>query len=433
MIPFITKYIKDCRAISGKRRLMENFLSLSVLRAVNYILPLVTIPYLVRVLGPEKFGLIAFAQAIVSYFAILTDYGFNLSATRNISICREDKKKVAEIFNAVIFIKLVLMLLSFSILAALVFAISKFRNDRTIYLFAFGAVLGNVLFPAWFFQGMEKMKYITFLNFLAKLVFTVSIFIFIRRKADYIYVPLINSLGFVTAGILSLWIIFKNFRVNLILPTTGSIKHQLEDGWHIFISSIAINLYTTSNTVILGIFTNNTTVGFYSAGDKIVRVLVGLFEPLSQTVYPYISKLASESTENALIFVRKIAKGVGVLGLLISFALFVFAPQVSNTILGKDFENSIVVVRILSFLPFLIGLSNVFAVQGLYGFGHYKIVSKYVTICGVIYLPVVITLTYVFNYIGTAISTLIIELVITLLSIYYFAIKFKAEIKPAHV
>ena len=406
--------ISKLRAISDdKRRLLNNFFSLSVLHGANYLLPLITLPYLVRVLGAERFGLVAFAQAFIQYFVVLTDYGFNLSATREISIHRDNKQKVSEIFCSVLLIKSVLMIVSFVILSAIVFGFDKFRADWGIYYLTFGMVIGQVLFPVWFFQGMERMKYIAFLNITSKLLFTILIFIMIRKASDYIYVPLVNSLGFVTAGILSLWIIFKNFRVNLILPTTGSIKHQLEDGWHIFISSIAINLCTTSNTVILGIFTNNTIVGFYSAGDKIIRALVGLFEPLSQTVYPYISKLVSESTENALIFVRKIAKGVGGLGLLISLALFVFAPQVSNTILGKDFENSIVVVRILSFLPFLIGLSNIFGMQTMLTFGLKKTFTKILVSGSIINVILAVILVIPLKHVGVSIAVLAMEIYMT--------------------
>jgi len=198
----------------ARKRLTENFLSLSILRALNYLLPLITLPYLVRVLGPEKFGLIAFAQAFIGYFIILTDYGFNLSATREISIHRDEKEKVSKIFNSVMAVKFLLGMLSFIILALILTFIPKFGNDWLVYIFAFGMVLGNILFPVWFFQGMEKMKYITILNIVAKGIFTVCIFIFIRKMADYIYVPLINSMGFLAAGGLSLGTVFKNFGIN---------------------------------------------------------------------------------------------------------------------------------------------------------------------------------------------------------------------------
>lgn len=296
IIEKIKGHLKD----KDKRVLLENMLSLASLRVANYVLPLVVLPYLVRVLGVEKFGLIAFAFAFVQYFVILTEYGFNFSATREISVNRGNKHKIQEIFSSVMLVKLALMVISFFILVALVTTIPKFKNDHLVYFYAFGMVLGKIFFPVWFFQGMEKMRYITFLNVLSKLIFTVCIFLFIRTEQDYIYVPIMNSLGFILAGIAGLIVVRKDFGIRFTIPGFESITHQVKEGWHISISKIAISFYTTLNIFILGLFTNNIVVGYYAAGEKIIRVITELFNPVFEAFYPYISKIAFQSREQAI-------------------------------------------------------------------------------------------------------------------------------------
>jgi PST family polysaccharide transporter len=399
--------------MGSRKRLISNYLSLSSIQVVNYILPLITVPYLVRVLGPEKYGLIAFAQAFIGYFVLLTDYGFNLSATREISINRDNKERVSAIFSSVLLIKAVFMLINFLVLCLFVFSINKFRTEWLLYLLTFGIILGGVLFPGWLFQGMERMRHIAVLNILAKTIFTISIFVFVRSRSDYIYIPLINSCGYVVVGIISLWLIIKKFGVKIRIPSFIDIKRQLKEGWHIFISTIAISFYTISNTFILGLFTNNTIVGYYSAGEKIVKAVVGLIGPLSQTIYPYISKMASESKENALAFIRKLVRLVGIPTFFISLTLLIFAPELSNIILGRQFNESIIVIRILSFFPFIIGLSNIFGIQVMLNFGLKQIFSRILMSASLINILSALILVTPLQHIGISISVLITEIFVT--------------------
>jgi PST family polysaccharide transporter len=415
----IKEYKEKLFKSDARKRLIENFLSLSVLQIANYILPLITLPYLVRVLGPEKFGLIAFSQAFIGYFIILTDYGFNLSATRDISINREDKEKVSEIFSSVMIIKLALMIISLILMSIIIFSFEKFKQDWIVYYLTFGMVVGQVLFPTWFFQGIEKMKYITFLNILAKVIFTVAIFVFVEKTSDYLYVPILNSLGFIIAGILGLWIVFRDFEVNFKFVGLEELKRQLREGWYIFISTVAISLYTISNTFILGLFTNNTIVGYYAAAEKIVKAVQGLLGPVSQTIYPYISKLMNESVELGIKFIRKASVIIGGISFGLSLILFIFAELVINILLGPKYHESVIVLKILAFLPFIIALSNIFGIQTMLTLNYKKEFSNILILASIINIILALIMVPILKHIGISLSVLLSEIFVTISMMYF--------------
>ncbi|MHA1832047.1 MAG: oligosaccharide flippase family protein, partial [Candidatus Helarchaeota archaeon] len=235
--------------------------------------------------------------------------------------------------------------------------------------------------------------------------------------ADYLYVPLINSMGFLVAGGLSLKIISKDFGIKFILPSFEAIKHQLKEGWYIFISTVSISLYTTSNTFILGLFTNNTIVGYYAAAEKIVKAIQGLLSPVSQTVYPHISKLASESKEKALNFIRKLLKIVSGISFIISLSIFIFANLIVNVILGPQYHQSIIILRILAFLPFIIFLTNMFGAQLLLPFNIKKLFTLSIIIPSFLHIALLLPVAYLHKEIGVAILVLFTETTILLFRI----------------
>ena len=195
------------------QRLFSNFLSLSILQWVNYVLPLVTFPYLIRVLGVEMFGLLALATALISYFNVVVDYGFNLTAVHDIATYSNSRKKVEEIFCTVITIKLILIAVSFLTLLLIVFTFEVFSNNWEVYLLTFGIVVGQAISPIWFFQGMEKMKYIAYINVFTKVIFTVCIFLFVKHEGDYHLVPTFVSFGYIVAGLLSMVVVRIKFNI----------------------------------------------------------------------------------------------------------------------------------------------------------------------------------------------------------------------------
>jgi len=409
--------IKRLTNTEGKRRLLSNFMSLSVLQGANYVLPLITLPYLVRVLGPEKYGLIAFAQAFIQYFNILTDYGFNLSATREISIHRDNAQKVSEIFSSVMIIKFCLLVLSFVIMSILVFSFWKFRQDWLIYYLTFGMVVGQVLFPVWFFQGMERMKYITFLNITAKLIFTFAIFVFIRQASDYIYVPLLNLFGYLVAGALALRIVFRGFKVGFKVPSYSSLIHQLKEGWYIFISQVAISGYNSSRLFAVGLFTDNTITGYYAIAEKLMNVVITFpLASLLQSLYPRLSKIYSENKERAIRLMNKFQSITTIAYLSGLPVLYFLAPWVIKIISDEPYPETILSFRLLLLAVFFIS-ANAFRVHFLLISGKDDVYLKIHTIMGIGGLILVFLMTYFFSFVGTCVSIIIIELIVLILTI----------------
>lgn len=415
------KYIKEnFFETEEKKTLVSNIFSLVILQGANYLLPLLTVPYLVRVLGPEYFGLLAFSTATIMYFMLITDYGFNLSATQQVSINRDNIAKINEIFSSVMMIKISLMMVSFVLMSILVFSFEKFSQHWQVYFVTFGVVVGQVLFPIWLFQGMERMKYITYLNIGAKLFFTGCIFIFVKEKSDYLLVPLLTALGFIVAGIWSLYIVKKEFSVNFKLQSWERIRFQLINGWHVFFSSLAISMYTISTTFILGVFAGNATVGYFAAADKIVQAVKGLYLPVSQAIYPLIGKKINEDKAAGLVFINKVIGAVSFGMFFTSLLLFLLAEPIVNILLGGQYYQSILLLKIMAFLPLIISLGNIFGIQAMLNLGYKKEFTLFVLVAALVGILTALVLTPLYEAIGVSIAVVIVELLITVMLGLFF-------------
>ncbi len=393
------------------KRVIENFLSLAAFQGVTCILPLFTLPYLVRVLGPGKYGLVAFAQAFVFYFVTVIDYGFVHSAPRKVAVSRDHKEELAEVFNSIMFIKIVLMLACFTVFILMVIIFSKFRTNWELYLITFLMVPGNVFFPTWFFQGMEKMKHISVLNTFARVIYLVTIFIFVREQSDYLYVPLLNSLGTIIVGAISLWMIVRNFGIVISLPRKAAVYTELREGWHVFLGLFAGTVYTSSNVFILGLFCSNVIVGYYRAADAIVKAFIAMLSPVSQAMYPYISRLAVTSEKKAVNIFNKALAGMGGFTIILGVMIFVLAPYIVRILLGPKYPGSVAVLRILSLLPFLVCSSGLAASLGLLAFNMNKAYSRVVIFAGIVNLVLAFILTPVYKHIGMAVALVVSEMV----------------------
>lgn len=222
------------KIVNFKSILFKNFLSLSSIQMLNYLIPLATFPYILRILHADKFGLIVFSQAFIQFFVLFTDYGFNLSATQSISVNRDDAKKVSRIFSSVMSIKVFLMFVTFLVLLAIIFTFDKFSSEKVLYLITFSAVLGSVLFPVWLYQGLEQMRAIPFIQFIPRLISGVLLFVFVKKSGDYIAVALLYSASAIVTGIAGIIYGAVKFRIHFGYPaslTSGSSSRR--DGTHL--------------------------------------------------------------------------------------------------------------------------------------------------------------------------------------------------------
>lgn len=405
--------------MSTKKRLVTNFLSLASVQGLNFILPLVTLPYLLQTVGPSKFGLISFAQAFIQYFILFTDYGFNLVATRDISLARDNKQRLSTIFSTVMLIRTLLLLVSFILLVLLVLLVPKFHGDSLIYFITFGMVIGNVLFPIWFFQGIEQMKTISILNVISKGIFTVGIFIFVKDPSEYLLVPIFNTLGSIAIGIIAIYIIMTRYHIRFIKPSIPDIKNQLKEGWHIFVSNVVTSLYTTSNIFILGFFASNTIVGYYSSAEKVVKAVSSVISPLVQTIYPYLSKALQESRERALWILNKmfiiITVGMGLLSLIVGF----FAEPLVIIGLGEQYTETIPLLQILAPMPLVLGWANIFGILTMINFDYKKELSRIYIAASLFSVVLMFLLIPSFREYGTAWIAILTETFATLLMIVF--------------
>ncbi|ENV90490.1 flippase [Acinetobacter bereziniae] len=347
-----------------KRRFLGNFFSLAMLQGLNYILPLLTLPYLVRVLGAENFGLLAFATAIIGYFIVLTDYGFNFTATREVTLHRDDKDKLSEIFSSVMTIKFILFIVSLFILTILIIIFNKFSVDPWLYYLTFGTVLGQILFPVWFFQGIEQMRYITIINIISKVFFTITIFILVKQSSDYLLVPLLTSLGAICAGIYSLFLVYKKFDIEFKIQKINIVISYLQGGSNLFYTSLLGNLLISSGTVVLSFVSTNTIVGYYSAAERLFRAIVGLFAPITQALYP-ISCRKVMYEETARLYIRKVALIIGGMALFIGVTVAIFSEKIIALVYGIAFQPYSYILAVMMIWLFFGVINNIIGIQYL--------------------------------------------------------------------
>lgn len=399
------------------KTVISNAFSLFVLQGLEYMLPLILLPYLVRVLGIENFGLLAFASATIAFLRGVVAYGFDLSAPQQIATNRENDSKVAEIFSSIMAVKYLLVFFTFIVLCILLLTINKFGQHWELFLLTFLIVFGDALFPTWYFQGMEKMKFITYLRIGYKSLFVLLVIVFVKEPSDLILVPLFDGLGAILAGIIAVYIVHTRFRTKFIMPKLENIIDQFKQGWHLFLSKMTVHFYTSINILVLGLMTSNMLVGYYSVSMKIYGAIRGLIAPVNQVLLPYLSKRYANNKNNYNSFVKKLNIGYLVILVVLSILTYCFSTELIQLISGGIVPESIIVLQILS-------IAIVFALGGFYSIllvvkSESKLLSKITAKSMVLNLLLLYPSIYFFGIIGLAFQFVIVQIFQTFLQIKY--------------
>lgn len=415
------------------KKMLENIISLFILQGGNYILPLIIFPYLVRVLGVEGYGVIVTAAAFINYFVVFTDYGFNLTATREIAMNRNNSDRINEVFSEVMFTKFSMVLISLLLLFVSIPLLENVRSEWEIYLATFLVVLGSVFFPIWYFQGIEQMKYITFLNLFGRFVSVIFIFIFVKEPSDYFIAALIQSLGSLIPGIISYYIIFKKFKIQFVKVKLNKIYMQLKEGLSVFISGVSILSYTSYNTIIIGLMYGPKEAGLFSVALKLIAAIVSLTQPVLQTFAPHLSIKYKNSRDIGRRETIKLGKYLIMFNILVTIGIIFFIEPLILLIFGDISAEIIMYAKILSILPLVTVIAyltvNILMLnEGLIKYSMYiYLISGILNLIGA---PLVLKYS---NVTGLVILYLLIEIFIAIMAmIFYVSRRESNEIKYNH-
>jgi PST family polysaccharide transporter len=389
--------------------LAKNVLWLYALQGMNYLIPMLLLPYLVRVLGVSQYGLVAFSQSIAQYFIIATDYGFNYSATRQIALHRHDPGEVSRIFYGVMAIKMALVVAGAAIMGSAVIFVPRLRADSGIYLAAYVAVIGSALFPVWLFQGMERMQFISIITGISKLASAASVVLLVHSRQDAFLATLLQSFGWVIAGLIGVTFGIRKFSLRPVLPDRKSIVAMLHDGRHLFVSTAAITLYTNTNVFLVGAIAGNTEAGYFSLADRFIRAVTGLAFPVIQATYPRVVRMMADSRDHALAFIRKLIVRVAIIAFAVGVAILALARPIAHVTFGRDALAVVPVIRLAALFPLVATLSAMLGMLVLIPFGFEKIQSQMLMGAGVLNVLVASLLIRSQGAIGGVLSMILIE------------------------
>ena len=390
-----------------KRKTVNNGLWMYALQFFNTIIPIVILPYITRILGKYQYGVFSTSFNIVGYLQVLVEYGFAMSATRKVAIGNKDRTQLSRYFTSILLSRLLLLCVSliFSIIYLYFWNPGLIQAESFWLLFI--SLIGIAFQENWLFQGLQDMKYISIANITARLVTTILIFKMVKTRHDVLLYCFLYALSPVISNLIGLVIVKVKYKLHFIRISIQEVKDELKDGWYIFTTQITGKVFGSIGITFLIFFSNTSEVGIYSAIQKIPNIIILLWMPISQIMYPITSKKMNSSFEYGKKFVLKLRRiFVGIFAVL-AIVLSIFAKPIVWFAFGHEYASSyLLLIPLLAWVVISID-NNFWGVQILLGSGH----DKEYSICFQINVLITIFLNLLFIYLWGSVCASLAPLV----------------------
>jgi len=392
--------------------LSQNIAALYGIQFVRSVLPLITVPYLARVLGPGGWGLIAFVQAFGRYSTLVVEYGFGISGTREVARHRDDSHTLAEFVAGVLGARLVLACTCVGFAIVVRSHVELLQRNPLYFWAGLFAAVAQAFSMTWYFQGLERMRVAATIEAAAGVLATLGIFWLVGDPASGWVVLGVNGMCSFLAAMVGLGLAYRDLPIQR--PRLISVRNALRAGWAMFLFTGSVTLYTAGNSFILGLFVSPVVVGYYAGAEKIARALLALLSPVAAALYPRLSFLAKHQRMKAARLARAGVCLMGSGGVVLGVFVLCLAPQLIGLLLGPGFESAIPVLRVFSLLPPLIALSNAFGLQWMLPLGMDRAFNLIVLLAGIVNLSLAWVLAPRFGQMGMAWAVVAAELLVTI-------------------
>lgn len=381
-------------------------------QGINYVMPLLVFPFLMHTLGPEKFGFLSFSLATIQFLILLTDYGFNYSATKGISVAGNDKHIISAVFFRTMWCKLILCCISLLILIFLIAVFDTYAAIRQLLLINFLAVVGVVIYPLWLFQGLERMGAITVFSVLSRACVLIAFYFLVKGEADINIAMFLLAVPNILAGVFALASMYYGATVFWVGFSFQEIRKSFLEGLQVFSSTLLTSMYTLMTPVVVGFVAGPESVGYLNVANTVKQAVCGIFSPVLQAYFPKVNALHVTQPQASMALARKILKSLVLVLLVISVGLFLMSGPIVEKAFGMKYAAAIPVLKVLAFAPLFILANSVMGLLFMIPRGDMKGYLASIFAGAAVSLIIVAPAAYYFKETGGALTLLVVEVVV---------------------